>query len=89
MRIYKGDIGTTLYADAGTGISTYTSLSIQIIKPDKTVLSLIGTLSGTNQAYIVSDASTFDQEGEYVCNLKVTLPTGSWTGETFTFTCIS
>lgn len=84
MRIYVGDIGTTLTIDAGADISTQTSLQLRIKKPDNTILVMPAVLSGSNNAVVVSDVSTFTIAGEYVCNLLVTLPVGQWTGETFT-----
>jgi hypothetical protein len=86
MRIYKNDTGTVLTIDAGINISTGTSFSIRVQKPDNSIVTWPGTLSAPNYVTYTSVVDTFDLTGEYICNLKVTSSVGSWTGETFTLT---
>lgn len=86
-KIYIGDIGTQIIANAGVDISDATSLKINVIYPDKTTAEYIATQFDDTtkaKAYILSDINLFTMAGDYLFNLEVVNSLGSWTGETFT-----
>jgi flagellar basal body rod protein FlgG len=92
--IHEGDIGTTLtvtVTDCGTtlDISTATSLSIFIKKPDGTLLTRTGifTTDGTDgKIYYVTVAGDTDVAGTYKIQGRVTFPsTASYYTSSATF----
>ena len=83
--IHEGDIGTKLLitvTDCGTivDISTATSLSIFIKKPDGTILTRTGILEtdGTDgQMYYITEAGDLDVAGTYKIQGRVSFASGA------------
>lgn len=91
--IHEGDIGTKLLitiTDDGSvvDISSASTLSIFIKKPNGTVLSRTGTLEtdGTDgKMYYITLAGDLDVAGNYKIQAKVVLTSGSYFSSTATF----
>jgi len=91
--IHEGDIGTKLLitvTDDGSivDISSASSLSIYIKKPDGTILTRTGVLEtdGTDgKMYYITVAGDLDRAGNYKIQGKVVLPSGSYYTSTATF----
>jgi hypothetical protein len=91
--IHEGDVGTKLLVtitDDGSvvDISSATTLSIFIKKPNGTVLSRTGVLEtdGTDgKMYYITVAGDLDKAGNYKIQAKVVLASGSFFSSTATF----
>lgn len=91
--IHKGDIGTKLLVtvtDDGSivDISSASSLSIFIKKPNGTILTRVGTLEtdGTDgKMYYITVPGDLDAAGAYKIQGQVVLPSGSYYTSTATF----
>lgn len=84
-KIYVGDIGTEFIIDTGSDLSTATITNILVEKPDKTITTWSGVVDGlTSIKYLTVDGD-MDQAGKYKCQVIVSLPGWSGSGETFTF----
>ncbi|MCU0963545.1 MAG: hypothetical protein MUF08_00475 [Burkholderiaceae bacterium] len=81
-KVYVGDTGTVIVLDCGQDVSAATVRSIEVMKPDGTLLSWSAALSGTNAIAYTSQANTFDTPGKWQLQAKVTLPSGVWRGAT-------
>ena len=92
-QIHEGDIGTKLLitvTDDGqvVDISSATSLSIFIKKPDGTILTRVGVLEtdGTDgKMYYITVSGDLDKAGSYKIQGQVVLPSGSYYTSTATF----
>ena len=92
-QIHKDDIGTKLLltvTDDGTAvdISSASSLSVFIRKPDGTVLTRTGTLNTTGtdgKMYYITLAGDLDAAGHYKIQGKVILPSGTFFTSISTF----
>jgi hypothetical protein len=92
-QIHEGDIGTKLLitvTDDGqvVDISSASSLSIFIKKPNGTILTRVGTLEtdGTDgKMYYITVSGDLDVAGNYKIQGQVVLPTGSYYTSTATF----
>ena len=91
--IHEGDIGTKLLitvTDDGSvvDISSASSLSIYIKKPDGTILTRTGVLEtdGTDgKMYYITVAGDLDKAGNYKIQGRVVLASGSYYTSTATF----
>lgn len=91
--IHEGDIGTKLLitvTDDGSivDISSASSLSIYIKKPNGSILTRTGLLEtdGTDgKMYYITVAGDLDKAGNYKIQGKVILPSGSYFTSTATF----
>lgn len=81
-KVYVGDTGTQIVLDCGQDVSAATLRSIEVQKPDGTVVSWPAVASGTDALAYTSLAGTFDQVGKWRLQAKVTLPSGVWRGAT-------
>jgi hypothetical protein len=82
-KVYKNDIGTKIKLDAGSDISSATTLEIKYQKGDKiTTGKWNATLEGTDYGYYVTQAGDLDTIGIWRLQLYAVLPTGTWRGET-------
>ncbi len=81
-KVYTGDTGTVIVLDCGQNISTATARSIAVRKPDGSSTSWAAVGEGTDSIKHTSLAGTFDQAGDYQLQAVVTLPSGTWRGET-------
>ena len=92
-QIQEGDIGTKLLVtitdnDAIVNISSATSLSIFIKKPDGSILTRSGTFetNGTDgKMYYATVSGDIDTAGSYKLQGRVTLSNGSFYTSTVTF----
>lgn len=92
-QIHEGDIGTKLLitvTDDGqiVDISSATSLSIFIKKPDGTILTRVGVLEtdGTDgKMYYITVSGDLDKAGSYKIQGQVVLLSGSYYTSTATF----
>ena len=91
--IHEGDIGTKLLVtvtDDGSvvDISSASSLSIFIRKPNGTILTRTGVLEtdGTDgKMYYITVSGDLDKAGNYTIQGQVVLPAGSYYTSTATF----
>jgi hypothetical protein len=82
-KVYVGDIGTQIVLDCGQDISAATARSIEIKKPNGRTVSWPATASGTNAITCTTGGSNLlDVSGAWQLQAKVTLPSGTWRGET-------
>lgn len=81
-KLYVGDTGTVITLDCGQDISAATARSIEVRKPDKTLVSWPATASGTTAIQFATLAGSLDMPGTWRLQAKVTMPTGVWRGET-------
>lgn len=77
-KVYKGDVGLKIILDAGSDISTQTTLKIKCIKPDGTAGEWDAKVENSNYAYYVTLADDLDKVGVWTVQLYVALT--SWTG---------
>lgn len=81
-RVYLGDTGTQIVLDCGQDISAATARTIEVRKPDGTVVSWAATASGGTAIAFVTLAGSLDMPGQWKLQARVTLPSGVWRGET-------
>ena len=82
-KTYTGDIGTAIVLDTGQSLAGAVSVSIEARKPDgATLASWTASVVESTKVQFTSIAGTFDAAGEYKLQAKVTLPSGTWLGET-------
>ena len=85
---YVGEVGTKIFMDCGVDISSATSISVFIERPDGTVVertAIVEVYNGSNDYASCSiSAGDFNQAGEYKGQVKLTL--GAWTGRGAMFT---
>lgn len=81
-KVYVGDIGTQIVLDCGQDISSATARSIEVRKPDGSTASWPATASGMTAIAYVTLAGSLDMPGPYRLQALVTLPSGTWRGET-------
>lgn len=77
-KIYKGDIGLKIKLDAGSDISTETTLKIKYIKPDGTDGEWDATVEDTNYAIYVTLTDDLNKVGVWKVQIYAVLT--SWTG---------
>lgn len=80
-KIYKDDVGTIILVDCGINITTATVRELKVKKPDGTYATWAGVQEGTNQIKYVLQAGDVNQDGTYVIQAKVTMPSWSGSGE--------
>lgn len=85
-KVYVGDTGTSIVLDCGQDITAATARSIQVRKPDGSVVTWSAVASGTDSIAYTSLADTFDKPGAYKLQALVTLPSGMWRGSTASLT---
>lgn len=81
-KTYVGDTGTVIVLDCGQDISTASARSIEVRKPDKSTVTWSASASGTTAIQFTTLAGTLDMPGTWRLQAKVTLPSGTWRGET-------
>ena len=77
-----GDVGTVIDVDACTDISTGTTFQLLMLKPDRTTEVIwSATLHPTINTKIryVTAPGDLDQAGQWLGNVRVVLPTGTFT----------
>lgn len=81
-KVYVGDTGTAIIVDSGVDISAATAMSIEVRKPDGVIVSLPANASGLTALRFDTLPDTLDVPGAWRVQPKVTLPSGTWRGET-------
>lgn len=81
---YVGDTGTIIQLDTGASLTGATSLSIEAKRPDGTVVSWAATAVDGTKVQFVTLANSLNMAGDWKLQARVTLPTGTWTGEVAT-----
>lgn len=84
-KLYVGDVGTSIILDCGQDISAATARSIDVKKPDGSIVSWSAVASGTTAIRFDTVAGTLDKGGTWKVQARVTLPTGDWSGATAEF----
>lgn len=85
-KVYVGDIGTQIILDCGQDISAATARSIEVRKPDGSVISWPAVASGATAISFTTAVGTLDAKGKWLLQAKVTLGSGTWLGETAALT---
>lgn len=80
-KVYVGDTGTAIVLDVGVSLAGATAQSIEARRPDGTSVSWAGTVFESTKVRFISLVGTFSQPGDWKLQARVTLPTGTWTGE--------
>ena len=75
--VFVGDVGTVLEFDTGENLSTATSVSITVTKPDGTSVFWTATTSDTKIVYTTL-TDDLNQVGEYILQPYAEFPT--WNG---------
>lgn len=83
---YVGDTGTAIVLDCGQNITAATARTIEVRKPDGSTASWTASASGTDAISYTTLAGDLDQQGQYRLQALVTLPSGTWRGETAVLT---
>lgn len=83
-KVYLGSIGTAIVLDCGQDISAATARSIDVKKPDGDVVSWAAVAEGTNSIKFITVGGSLDQTGKWRLQARVTMPTGTWPGDTAT-----
>ena len=78
QKIYKNDVGLIIELNMNEDISSATSLSYKVTKPDLTTTTWTPTIYGTNYLRYTTVAGDLSQAGEYKLQPCFTL--GSWVG---------
>lgn len=81
-KTYVGDTGTVITLDCGHDISAATARAIKARKPDGSVITWTAVASGTDSIAFTTLADSLDQPGVWKLQASVTLPAGTWLGET-------
>lgn len=81
-KVYVGDTGTAIILDTGTSLATATSVGIEVKKPNGSKVNWAGSVVESTKVSFVTLAGTLDQPGEWKLQAVVTLPNGTWKGET-------
>ena len=81
FKVFVGDSGTRLELDTEVSLSGAVSQTIELIKPSGVVVSLAATVTASTKVQAYSDASTFDEAGDWRLQARVVLPSGAWRGE--------
>ena len=81
-KTYVGDTGTVITLDCGQDISAATARAIKARKPDGTTVTWAAVASGANAIAFTTLAGSLDQPGRWKLQASVTLPSGTWLGET-------
>lgn len=82
QKVYVGDTGTLIQLDCMHDISAATALSIKVRKPDGTLVTWPAVARGTTVLEYTTDANSLDMNGVWKLQALVTLPSGTWRGET-------
>jgi hypothetical protein len=80
--VYVGDTGTEIKLDTLVDLSLASVVSIEVKKPDNSIVSWPGTKVETSKIKYVTLANTLNLPGNWKLQAKATLPSGSWTGAT-------
>ena len=80
---FSGDVGTLLVLDAGTDITTFTSVQILVKKPDATIEAWTGSVSDATKCTYTIREGDFDQSGRYTFQLRVSDNSKRFHGEVF------
>jgi len=81
-KLYIGDTGTAIVLDCAADISAASARSIEVRKPDGSLASWAASAQGATALRFDTLAATLDQAGAWRLQAKVTLPGGTWRGET-------
>lgn len=87
-KIYVGDTGTLVQVETGQDLRAAISVSLEVRKPSGAIVSWAATAVGTKLVY-TSLVGTFDLPGPWKLQAKVELPSGSWLGETASFSVLA
>ena len=82
---YIDDIGVNITVDCGQNISTATSRTIEVTKPDGSTTSWAGTVYASNYLRYTSVSGTFDTAGKWFAQPKFTLDAWTGRGDTIVF----
>lgn len=85
---FVGEVGTKIYINCGEDVSSATDVSVLLARSDGTVVqrAAIPVLYKDSANYVVFtiEEGDFNQEGDYIGQVALTL--GSWTGKGKEFT---
>lgn len=81
-KVFVGDTGTLIILNCGQDVSAATSRTIEVRKPNGSVVSWSAQLSGLDSLSYLSTVNTFTMPGRWRLQAKVTMPNGVWLGET-------
>ena len=85
---YVGEVGTVVWVDCGIAVDDATGVTVEIERPDGTVVSKAAvpeTYNGSdNYVRFSIEAGDLNQAGDFKCQVKLTL--GPWTGRGAEFT---
>ena len=81
-KTYTGDTGTVIVLDCGANVSAATARAIDARRPDGTLVSWAAVAEGIDSIKFTTFANSLDQPGDWKLQSRVTLPSGTWRGET-------
>jgi hypothetical protein len=80
-KVYVGDTGTAIELDVGVSLAGATAQSIEARRPDGTTVSWAASVFETTKLRFITTNSTLDMAGDWKLQARVTLPSGTWSGE--------
>lgn len=83
-KTYVGDTGTAIVLDCGVDISTASALTIEVRRPDASLVTWAATPDGSMALRYVTLADTLNMPGTWRVQALVTMQGGKWRGETVT-----
>lgn len=84
-KYYVNDIGTEIVVDTGVDISTATTTTMKVKKPDGTLVEWDATIVGLTKLRYVVIAGDWNIKGKYSLQAYVEMPTFEGRGDTVVF----
>ena len=78
MALYKNTVGAAIKLNCGQDITSATSTTIEVRKPDGSEVSWPATIVESTKLQYVTQEGDLDQAGDYRLQPKLTI--GDWTG---------
>lgn len=75
MKLYKGNVGTEIKLNIGKDITAATSLKIEALKPDDTVVVWDGAVTETTKVMHTVAVGELDMKGDWILQAKVSFGT--------------
>jgi hypothetical protein len=82
---YVNEVGTEILIDCGSDITGATVHTLEVRKPDGTIVSWAATISGTNHLSYISLEGDFNMVGLYLLQAKINIASWAGRGETAEF----
>jgi hypothetical protein len=85
---FVGDIGTVITVDTGNDLTAATTTDLKVRKPSGATTTWTGAVVNDNYISYTTVEDDFDEAGTYRLQSYVVSPSGTWFGDTATFTVL-